>query len=95
MWKVCFERVSRLNQPGTGCILAHCMGLGKTLQVIAMVHTILTNPHIELKKVLILSPKNTIMNWVHEFEKWIRSPMAKIRIFNPARFDQFFYKKSI
>lgn len=89
IWKVCFERVSRLKEdPGTGCILAHCMGLGKTLQVIALVHTVLTNPLINLKKVLILAPKNTLMNWVHEIKKWIRPPMKQFCIYNPARFDE-------
>lgn len=35
MWDVCYESVHRLQQTsGTGCILAHCMGLGKTYQVI-------------------------------------------------------------
>lgn len=34
MWDICYESVARLKEtPGTGCILAHCMGLGKTYQV--------------------------------------------------------------
>ena len=44
MWDACFESLERIKEhPGSGCILAHCMGLGKSLQVVTLVHTVLTN----------------------------------------------------
>mgnify|MGYP002649285236 CR=1 FL=1 len=68
------ESVERLTrcQHAAGGILAHTMGLGKTFQVIAFLHTVMTNAHIGhlLRRVLIIVPLNVVQNWGHEFDKW-------------------------
>ncbi|KAK5979049.1 Helicase ARIP4 [Trichostrongylus colubriformis] len=57
------------TSPGFGCILAHSMGLGKTIQVITFIEVFLRVT--KAKKVLVIVPINTIQNWYSEFEKWI------------------------
>ncbi|KAJ8985898.1 hypothetical protein NQ317_010655 [Molorchus minor] len=73
MWDACFESVKRAKTTeGSGCILAHCMGLGKTLQVITLVHTLLMeSKRTGMEKVLVVCPLNTVLNWKSEFKKWL------------------------
>ncbi|XP_022086719.1 transcriptional regulator ATRX-like isoform X2 [Acanthaster planci] len=71
MWDCTFESMEKLEEKGSGCILAHCMGLGKTLQVITYLHTVMTNEKISMKHALVVAPLNTVLNWVAEFEKWL------------------------
>uniref|UniRef100_A0A336K786 CSON004121 protein n=1 Tax=Culicoides sonorensis TaxID=179676 RepID=A0A336K786_CULSO len=72
MYEACFESLDQIDKgPGSGCILAHCMGLGKTLQVVSLVHTLLTNSDkTKVKRVLVVCPLSTVLNWVNEFEIW-------------------------
>ncbi|XP_014283274.1 transcriptional regulator ATRX homolog isoform X2 [Halyomorpha halys] len=73
MWDSCFESVKEAKKnKGSGCILAHCMGLGKTLQVISLVHTLLTCKEVDVNKVLVVCPFSTVQNWVNEFHKWLK-----------------------
>lgn len=73
MWDSCFESVKEAKKSkGSGCILAHCMGLGKTLQVISLVHTLLTCKAVDVNKVLVVCPFSTVQNWVNEFHKWLK-----------------------
>lgn len=74
MWDACFESLERLkNTSGSGCIIAHCMGLGKTLQVITLTHTLLTHKATNIKTVLILCPLSTVLNWRNEYNTWLKN----------------------
>ncbi|KAK4305277.1 hypothetical protein Pmani_022836 [Petrolisthes manimaculis] len=78
MWDATVESVEMLkSKPGSGCILAHCMGLGKTLQVITYCHTLLTNKKTNryISKIMVCCPVNTVYNWVSEFNNWLRKKM--------------------
>uniref|UniRef100_A0A665TWT5 DNA helicase n=1 Tax=Echeneis naucrates TaxID=173247 RepID=A0A665TWT5_ECHNA len=71
IWDSCCESVKKANSsPGSGCVLAHCMGLGKTLQVVTFLHTVLLSPSLKFRTALVVCPLNTILNWVSEFNKW-------------------------
>lgn len=64
------ETLKRFKQTaGFGCILAHSMGLGKTLQVVSFVDIFLR--HTSGNKVLCIVPINTIQNWLAEFNMWL------------------------
>ena len=67
------ESVSRFsNSPGFGCILAHSMGLGKTLQVISFIELMFRCT--PTRHVLCVVPVNTLQNWISEFDRWIPTP---------------------
>ncbi|CAZ82927.1 unnamed protein product [Tuber melanosporum] len=69
---------------GRGALLAHTMGLGKTLQVITFLYTLATAAAskqeatfgqipeaLRESKTLILSPPGLVENWWDEFQKWL------------------------
>lgn len=64
------ESINRAKiSEGYGCVLAHAMGLGKTLQVISFVDVFLRyTGHLH---VLIIVPVNTIQTWKSEFNQWL------------------------
>uniref|UniRef100_A0A3B3Z855 RAD54 like 2 n=1 Tax=Periophthalmus magnuspinnatus TaxID=409849 RepID=A0A3B3Z855_9GOBI len=64
------ESLDRFSSgPGFGCILAHSMGLGKTLQVISFIDVLFR--HTKAHTVLAIVPVNTLQNWLHEFNTWV------------------------
>ncbi|XP_074644107.1 helicase ARIP4-like [Tubulanus polymorphus] len=69
------ESLSRFKTSrGFGCILAHSMGLGKTIQVISFIDVFLR--HTSAKSVLCIVPINTLQNWIHEFNVWLPTNSA-------------------
>ena len=61
------ERYKTSN--GLGCILAHSMGLGKTIQLVSFIDVVMR--HTAMKTVLCIVPINTLQNWVNEFNMWL------------------------
>ena len=90
MWECIIESVTQKgnefilgsNQKGHGCILAHCMGLGKTLQSIAIMHTMYTHEFLKLKHFLVLAPLNVCENWAIEVDKWTGSLQRPLGCWN-------------
>ncbi|CAF0874190.1 unnamed protein product [Rotaria sordida] len=92
LWNQIFESTSqiassidnytKIDQGGSGAILAHCMGLGKTLTTIVLVHTLLRYSNLtHVRRVLILCPINTTINWRNEFDDWLKDLEATINVY--------------
>jgi transcriptional regulator ATRX len=83
LYDACVEKLHmfKAGKTQSGAILAHCMGLGKTLQVIALLDALLMHEASGVNRVLILSPVNTIHNWRNEFDKWIPGIDCEYNIF--------------
>ncbi|KAG8789097.1 DNA-dependent ATPase protein rad54, partial [Serendipita sp. 397] len=58
-----------------GCIMADGMGLGKTLQTISLIWTLLKqSPHASkptIEKCVIACPSSLVRNWANELVKWL------------------------
>ncbi|POS81542.1 SNF2 super family protein [Diaporthe helianthi] len=72
-----------LSDAKQGCLLAHAMGLGKTMQVVTLLTAIQEaanseDPkvscqipdHLKVSRILILCPAGLLQNWVEELMKW-------------------------
>ncbi|KAK8633968.1 hypothetical protein V6N13_014797 [Hibiscus sabdariffa] len=83
MWENIIQSITKVKSgdKGLGCILAHTMGLGKTLQVIAFLYTAMRSVDLGLKTALIVTPVNVLHNWRQEFMKWRPAELKPIRVF--------------
>ncbi|KAK6639775.1 hypothetical protein RUM43_008050 [Polyplax serrata] len=64
------ESIDRFStSAGFGCILAHSMGLGKTLQIVSFSDIFLR--YTSAKTILCIMPINTVQNWLAEFNMWL------------------------
>ncbi len=75
LWNQVFESTTRIaanfnkqtneDRGGSGAILAHCMGLGKTFTTITLIHTLFRYQNLtHIHRVLILCPLNTATKYV-------------------------------
>lgn len=59
------------------------MGLGKTLQCISLVWTLLRqSPEAkpEIEKVIVVTPSSLVKNWYNEVEKWLAGRVQSLAI---------------
>ncbi|KAI8123804.1 hypothetical protein FF38_10059 [Lucilia cuprina] len=82
------ESIKRFKTSGGfGCILAHSMGLGKTLQVVCFCDIFLR--YTPSKHVVCVMPINTLQNWYAEFDMWIPKHSDNPDYVRPRQFDVF------
>ncbi|CAF0981206.1 unnamed protein product [Adineta ricciae] len=76
------DKETKVDRGGSGAILAHCMGLGKTFTTITLIHTLFRYKQLtHIHRVLILCPLNTANNWRNEFRQWIGSLEPRIDVY--------------
>lgn len=58
------QRMGGEDLDAQGYIIAHCMGLGKTLTTIAILHA------VKLRKMIVCCPAMLQISWMEELQKW-------------------------
>ncbi|XP_072136789.1 helicase ARIP4 isoform X1 [Mobula birostris] len=81
------------SSSGFGCILAHSMGLGKTLQMVSFVDVLFR--YTEARTVLAIVPVNTLQNWLAEFNMWLPAQEALPADYNPEEIQPRSFKVHI
>lgn len=83
------EAVDRFDtSTGFGCILAHSMGLGKTLQVVCFSDIFLR--HTSAKTILCIMPINTLQNWLAEYNMWLPKDPSNSPLLNSGEVSPYF-----
>jgi len=62
---------------GRGAILADSMGLGKSLQALSLLWTVLKQRGPLVRKAIIVCPASLVSNWVKEVNKWLGTERLK------------------
>lgn len=59
--------------------------------MIAFLHTILTHAKTSefIRRVLVVVPKNVVINWKKEFEKWLTDELDVINVSDISSFESY------
>mmetsp|Transcript_972 Transcript_972/g.3349 ORF Transcript_972/g.3349 Transcript_972/m.3349 type:complete len:1509 (-) Transcript_972:62-4588(-) len=69
-----------------GAILAHSMGLGKTLQAVTFMH--MSTANMKASHMLVICPKSVVENWKDEIYKWLGEDAPDIYMFESSDNDE-------
>ena len=66
----------------SGCVLAHSMGLGKTLTCIAFTRalSVCAATRARMRMILVVAPTNVVNNWKNEYVKWCGARFADRKV---------------
>ena len=76
------------SEGGSGVILGDAMGLGKTIQCITLLWTLLKQGPAGrpvIKRALIVCPGSLVGNWDKEFRKWLGTQRINVFAINGDR----------